>query len=225
MSDIHGCVDEFERALEQVLPHLAEPGSELLLLGDYVHGGPASFAVIDRIMELQSRWPDKVVALRGNHEQMMLEPGCDLPMGDDERSHAHSEREYRAWLRGLPLYHVEGHVIFVHAGIDERAGDLWRWGTDETTLIWKYPAQIGRFEDGWAIVAGHVSTATVSGDPAFHDIFFDGEAHYYIDGDVLVSGRIPILLVDTAEHRFYEVSEDGERPISPYGRDNVGKAY
>ena len=43
------------------------------------------------------------------------------------------------------------------------------------------------------IVAGHTGTAEISGDPGFHDIYFDGESHYYIDGTVLESGIIPVI--------------------------------
>ena len=39
MSDIHACLESFEAALENVICHLDEDDTMLLLLGDYVHGG------------------------------------------------------------------------------------------------------------------------------------------------------------------------------------------
>lgn len=43
----------------------------LVLLGDYVDCGPQSAEVIQRIIDLSRRY--KVVAIRGNHEEMMLQ--------------------------------------------------------------------------------------------------------------------------------------------------------
>ena len=65
-------------------------------------------------------------------------------------------------------------------------------------------------------VAGHVGTAEISGDPRFHDIYYDGESHYYIDGTVLDSGIIPVLLVDTDEDKYYKVTESGEWLVHPF---------
>lgn len=70
------------------------------------------------------------------------------------------------------------------------------------------------------IVAGHVGTAEISGNQNFHDIYFDGEAHYYIDGTVLESGKIPVLMVDTEVDRYYQVTEKGCNEILPYNEGN-----
>ena len=43
------------------------------LLGDYCDRGPDSLGVFELIMDLQKRYGDRVVALRGNHEEMFLE--------------------------------------------------------------------------------------------------------------------------------------------------------
>ena len=71
MSDIHGCIGAFENALELVLPHLDKSDTKLILLGDYIHQGEDSYAVLDRIMSLQKKYGcEKVIALMGNHEIM-----------------------------------------------------------------------------------------------------------------------------------------------------------
>lgn len=56
----------------------------------------------------------------------------------------------------------------------------------------------------------------LSGDPDFHDIYFDGESHYYIDGTTLFSGVLPIIKVDTQNDRYCRVTESGDWPILPY---------
>ena len=219
MSDIHGCLDAFEYALSLVD---FSGDNKLILLGDYVHG-PDSYGVLRKIMQLQNKYgSDKVTALRGNHEDMV----CDgrWPIGEvgDENGcdHEGDSARYLKWIQNLPRYYTEGNTIFVHAGIDEEAEDLWEWGTDDYIFTEKYPAQTGRFYNGMQIVAGHIGTAEISGNPGFHDIYFDGESHYYIDGTVLESGMIPVIKIDTKNKKYYRVTETGDRLILPYNVKN-----
>lgn len=147
-----------------------------------------------------------------------------LPAGEYRKSRRIEEwedesddDEYINWLSSLPLYYVEGNTIFVHAGIDEEAGDMWEWETSEDVFTSKYPAETGKIEGlDMKVVAGHVGTAEISGDKFFHDIYFDGESHYYIDGTVLDSRVIPILMVDTENDKYYQVTDSGKRLIEPY---------
>lgn len=222
MSDIHGCITEFEYALSLVLDHLRDDDTILLLLGDYVHG-PDSYAVLDKIMKLQREWGgDKVVALMGNHEEMVCDGRWPISETDCDEQNAHRRDVdyYISWMENLPRYYKEGKTIFAHAGIDEEAEDLWEWGTDDYTFTEKYPPQTGKFYEDWKIVAGHVGTAVISGDPGFHDIYYDGESHYYIDGTVLESGIIPILMVDVDRDKYYRVTETGNWIVLPYDEEN-----
>ena len=91
-------------------------------------------------------------------------------------------------------------------------------GTDDDTFVEKYPAETGEFI--MDIIAGHIGTAEISGDPHFHDIYYDGASHYYIDGTVLESGVIPILKVDTEKNKYYRVTETGDWLILPYEEEN-----
>lgn len=217
MSDIHGFYGEFEQALSLVMEHLEEPDTMLILLGDYIHGGSYDYEVLDKIMDLQARYGnEKIVALLGNHEEFVL-------LGDSTINHMiktfdenldsdNADDKYIRWMGNLPYYHVEGHSIFCHAGIDEEAGDLWEWGTGEHIFTGKYPAETGKIESlDMVVVAGHVGTAEISGDPRFHDIYYDGQSHIYIDGTVMDSGVIPVLLVETKEDNdeYYRVTENG----------------
>ena len=73
MSDIHGCLAEFEDALSLVIEHLEEKETMLILMGDYIHGGADNYGVLDKIMKLQNQYgSDKVLALMGNHEEFVL---------------------------------------------------------------------------------------------------------------------------------------------------------
>lgn len=111
------CLAEFEEALSMVSEHLDEEGTKLILLGDY-------------FMELQCRYgSDKVITLMENHEEFVL-------LGDSTINHMintfdenletddEDDDRYIRWMENLPRYCTEGNTIFVHAGIDEDAGDL-----------------------------------------------------------------------------------------------------
>ena len=137
-------------------------------------------------MGLQHDYPNQVIILRGNHEEMLLEycamvgdpaftQGWILAdsnlataksfLGKDEFSQVKRllarrrfEEAYRfvvdcmkanhadvlAWIRKLPYYHETPHKqVFVHAGIDEDAGDLWRIGTFEEAFTTMQPEFVG----------------------------------------------------------------------------------
>lgn len=220
MSDIHGCYEEFLQALELV--DLSR-SNKLLLLGDYIHGGESNYQVLDKIIELQKEYgTDKVIALMGNHEEMVIEGREAININKDyseDKTSSHNDDYYLNWMKNLPRYCVEGKTIFVHAGIEEDAEDLWQLGTDEYTFTEKYPAQIGKFNYDMKIVAGHVGTAEISGNPQFHEIYFDGQSHYYIDGTVTISGKIPVIAVDTKTDKYYSVSDFGLRIIEKYNEE------
>ncbi|QDT09924.1 metallophosphoesterase family protein [Planctomycetes bacterium K23_9] len=68
IGDIHGCRVALDRLLELVAP---TKDDVVVTLGDYVDRGPDSRGVIDTLLELRER--THLVALLGNHEEMMLE--------------------------------------------------------------------------------------------------------------------------------------------------------
>lgn len=259
MSDIHGELEIFQRALSRI--DLDSPGNKLFLLGDYIDGGPASGQVLRLIYDLQRRYgSDRVIALRGNHEMALLEwldiyrrtprPGLPdwspwlredeargfqtlrtlLPPEDwvrftrlapdlsaDQRNRE-AVRLVRAahldlirWLKGLPFFCQTETQIFVHAGIDELAGDWWPWGTPNSVFTGKYPASTGPFYKD--IIAGHIGADRLTGDRNFHRVCWDGESHYYIDGSTAESGCLPILKYDTERKRYTEFINEIEEEI------------
>ena len=74
VGDIHGRADLLRRLLGLIEKDNARQGPAevwLIFLGDYIDRGPASREVIDILME-EPDFADKVVHLRGNHEEAML---------------------------------------------------------------------------------------------------------------------------------------------------------
>ena len=121
MSDIHGCLPEFEAALGLVLEHLDEPDTMLLLLGDYVHGGDFSYQVLDRIMSLQYEYgEDKVMALLGNHEEFVLRGDPIARMGrnylDCLEPDDGKDDIYIQWMEGLAALSCRGQDDFRACG-------------------------------------------------------------------------------------------------------------
>ena len=71
MSDIHGCIEELQKQMEQVD---LSGDNRIVFLGDYIDYGDSSYQVLQYIWDLQKQYGDeKVIVLKGNHEQMFLE--------------------------------------------------------------------------------------------------------------------------------------------------------
>lgn len=193
MSDMHGELDAFEEALSFV--DLSDSRSQLVLCGDYVDHSRIRLGVCERAMALQRENPGQVIALMGNHEAAYLE---DLEAGIAPPL----TPEIRAWMGGLPLYYETDAQIFVHAGVDEEAGDLWRVGTPDYYFYGKFPATFGAFLKD--VVAGHVGTYLMCGE---YRVFWDGASHYYLDGSTEVSRLVPVLRYDLETGRYAALAQ------------------
>ena len=115
---------------------------------------------------------------------------------DIKRNH----RGLITWLKTLALYYETEKQIFVHAGVDEEAGDWWQQGTSEEVFVNKYPATFGKFYKD--VIAGHIGTNTINNEEGFYGVYWDGESHYYIDGTVEESGSIPLLIYDSLKDEY-----------------------
>src|SRR4051812_48233792 len=71
VGDIHGRRAQLN-ALLDVLPH-DENSDTLVFLGDLIDRGSDAPGVVTDVLELQRASPERVIVIRGNHEQMMLD--------------------------------------------------------------------------------------------------------------------------------------------------------
>lgn len=102
------------------------------------------------------------------------------------------------WLCNLPYYYETNRQIFVHAGIEEEAGKLWKVGTPKIYFTGKYPNFPFKPKHFYKdIISGHIGTAQFRKDKNNHKVFWDGKSHYYIDGMAKESSFIPVLKYDT----------------------------
>ena len=127
-------------------------------------------------------------------------------------------KELISWIRKMPSYFEAENQIFVHAGVDEEAGEYWMWGTSDSILLGKFPATKGKFYK--TIVAGHVGTGTrdLADDRSYHDVYFDGESHYYIDGSVYKGGKLLLLAYDEETEKYYQVENGKMIPVRSFNR-------
>ncbi len=181
VGDVHGCDDRLAVLHQLIAADLAaRPIAEatVLHLGDYIDRGEASAAVLGRLM---TPWPGNrpapaVVNLMGNHEAMLL---AALDGGDDDAvmqwlanggaetlaSWGLSRRsrprdwiraippEQLAFLRGLPLRHVAGGYLFVHAGL--RPGVPLERQSPHDMLWIREPFLSWQGESPFVVVHGH----------------------------------------------------------------------
>jgi serine/threonine protein phosphatase 1 len=176
IGDIHGSLRTLRKLVAGCRQHADGRAMTFVLLGDYVDRGPDSAGVIRYLIELQAQPSERVIALKGNHEGMVLDV-IDGTMAADHwiaqgggatlRSYgAESARElpdaHVEWLRSLPLSYDDGRRFFVHAGIDPRKPlDAQR----EHDLLWiREPFLSDRRDHGRLIVHGHTPLATSTPD-------------------------------------------------------------
>lgn len=187
ISDIHGCYRPFKELVIKIIDLRKE--DRLILLGDYIDRGDQSREVIDFIRDLKKDGFD-LIALTGNHEQMMLDSFINpdmLPLWylnngmttldsfgvQDVRD---IDKDYIGFLAGLEYFHEEGDLLFVHAGFNDNIPDPF---TDTHTMIWESnPSYKNPLLAGKKIIHGH--------RPKTID---------YVKG--LISQKSPVIPIDT----------------------------
>lgn len=150
-------------------------------------------------MELQVKFPKQVIALMGNHELYLLEDYNNRKIDVCE--------DVIKWLKDRPYFYETQNQIFVHSGIDEEAEEYWKIGTEEIYYCNKYPHTTGYFFK--TIISGHISAREIAKREGFAiedgAIFFDGKSHYYIDGEVENTNKLPILMYDTLSEKYIKM--------------------
>jgi serine/threonine protein phosphatase 1 len=144
VGDIHGMYDLLSDMLAAIDCDASAHGlpATIVFLGDVVNRGPRTRQVLETLATGPVRADREWIVLRGNHEQAMLDA---VTMGDDAsfqrwlkmggmqslesyggtRKHATPDRAralidpaHVGFLAALPLTHVVGDHLFVHAGVE-----------------------------------------------------------------------------------------------------------
>jgi serine/threonine protein phosphatase 1 len=174
IGDIHGCSRAFDWLIAAVD---LQPEDRLVTLGDYVDRGPDSKGVINRLITLHDT--RQLVALRGNHEVMMLQAHRNsrlesqwLYSGGDTTLASYSVSGEAGKLADVPdnhwdflenvcvnWYETDKH-LFVHANVDPDIALAFQL---EHILLWEPFENPRRHVSGKTLVCGH--TIQTSGVP------------------------------------------------------------
>jgi serine/threonine protein phosphatase 1 len=174
IGDIHGTFN----ALSALVSFVELKADDLLItLGDYVDRGPDSAAVLDCLID--RRKTGKLVALRGNHERMMLDSRSDdrireywLSYGGDATLESYFRRGGEGELSDVPEAHWEfmenvcqnwfetDTHFFVHANA---LPDMPLEDQPEYVLLWEKLVDAPPHMSGKIMVCGH--TPQSSGEP------------------------------------------------------------
>ena len=210
IGDIHGCWDALEALLEQVPLH---EDDQLVLLGDYIDRGPDSAKVLNWVIDQVEN--QGTIALRGNHEVMMLAAlqgemrlehwlGCGGQEALESYLPKNSKRspspdwvpqEHLNFLkhRLRPYFETESH-IFVHASL---YSELPLDEQDEHTFYWERFDDIAPHCSGKQVICGH--TAQKSGRPAVKD--------HAICIDTWVYGNGWLTCLDVESGRYWQANQ------------------
>lgn len=200
IGDIHGCAAELKELLGKVSP---VPGDTVVFLGDYVDRGPDSKGVIDFIRSYAPTGV-QVVALKGNHEDMMLRGLADDTMrrwwcenGGIATLESYGQsipQDVQLWARDLPTSFAKDGYFFCHAGVNPDADDL--NAQDEETLLWiRSKFLMSKKDFGARIVHGHTPSDEVEVLPN----------RINVDTACCFGGKLTCAMLGTGEPNFISV--------------------
>lgn len=157
VGDIHTkiwIIDQVEKLVEEY--------DEIVFIGDYADDWGStpgqSIQTWMRMKQIQSKYPDKVKALVGNHDFAYLLSFNPRSSGHNNTTqmliNSPDNRELKRWLSGLPVrVDIDG-VVYTHAGVDAHWNEssderfLWRddspiWTRPENTIYGPEPQVFG----------------------------------------------------------------------------------
>jgi serine/threonine protein phosphatase 1 len=185
IGDVHGCYDllvDLIRRIREDDAARAEAQTTIVFLGDLIDRGPASAQVVTHLMRWTER-SDRVVVLKGNHEEMMADAlggdlevlqawlgfggretllswglAADLLDGGDlvgilEAATQAIDPAVRRWVDRLPSSAHIGGWLFVHAGV--RPG-LTLARQHEQDMLWIGEEFLSsKLRHPWRVMHGH----------------------------------------------------------------------
>lgn len=221
IGDVHGCDDLLAAVHARIAEDLAaSPVADhrIVHVGDYDDRGPASAAVIERLAELSARDP-RVLCLRGNHDQMLLDFLADpeergasfLVNGGKATLRAYGvnlraanyarlagdlaaalPETHRRFLETLPFSVRIGDYFFCHAGI--RPGVALEAQTPDDLLWIRDEFLRDKRDHGVVVVHGH--TVTDEMRPEIHP------NRIAIDTGAYAGGPLTCLVLEGRSQRF-----------------------
>ncbi len=233
VGDVHGRRDQLSALLE-MLPR-DEAADTLVFLGDLIDRGPDAPGCVDLVMKVQQENPERVLCLRGNHEQMLLDfiegsanlwitpvtggertfeqyTGKALSVTrekdlDDARRAVESSvpPEHLDFFKTLPFYHEDHYAIYVHAGLDRAKHPR---DTPPQSLLWMRDMEFYKNYRGKPCIFGHTPTPLLPlrGRVGRHGIYI---SHSAIGIDTGYSLQSPLSCLCLPSFTLYQAFSDG----------------
>jgi serine/threonine protein phosphatase 1 len=226
ISDIHGESEKFEQLLEKVDFNAEE--DQLILGGDYIDRGINSKAVVEKVQELAKKG---AIALKGNHEKMMMEAFHNEDGGlarwlrngaaDTLRSYGFTVtyEDDNGVLKGSVNGEWQSHpsindvITFFESLLPyyETEDYIFVHGgvhpttplaeTDLHTLVWIRDVFHQGYNGTKPVIFGHTPSKNLHGS---HDVYFGENNIIGIDGGLVYGGRLNCLELPSKKVTYVE---------------------
>lgn len=233
IGDIHGRCAQLNGLLD-LLPR-DESIDTLIFLGDLIDRGPDIPGCVERVRKLAGENPERVICLRGNHEQMLLDfidrtgtIWVDNSTGGDRTFAQYAGRPLRlqvpadfeaarqtiersipheqiAFFRQLPLYHEDEFALYVHAGLEDGKHPR---DSSPHSLLWTRNMDFYKSYHGKPCVFGHTPTPflPLRGRLGRHGIYVFNSA---IGIDTGYNMQSPLSCLSLPDFTLYQTFADG----------------
>lgn len=203
VGDVHGCFYTFKALLDRYW----DPAETVLVqVGDLINKGPYSAECVAFAMEMAERHGPQFVALRGNHEQLMIDAHREnrrLKAYRDFKEQVKSmDLKYSRvarWLSARPLSYERQNLLISHAGLAKSCPDPFDIRHPESLINNRQPLQNLRSTQ----VIGHV---VLKQDAPF---FSTRENAWYIDTGAYLGRKLTALFFNgQTQSKVIEVQTD-----------------
>ena len=189
VGDSHGHYSQLKEAVER---SGFDPTQDFMVfLGDYIDRGQEPLKCLDYVRQWKENYPDRVVVLKGNHEDMMDEYFLTHNIASDisdfmsdwmynggettfkalSKYDMETRKSYLEFIRSLPTKHVmpfhddngnNGNIIFCHAGINPlKPLDK----QSDFDLLWIREQFLNHYSGNDIVVVGHTMVQSLGFEP------------------------------------------------------------
>ena len=234
VGDIHGRRAQLHNIM-QMIPRDVDSDT-LVFLGDLIDRGADAPGVVSDVLELKRKRPDRVVALRGNHEQMLLDcidegariwfaantggirtfeqytnSALRISSETDFETARHTisqavPDEHLSFFRDMPFFYEDDFALYVHAGLDQGKHPR---DTEPHALLWMRDMEFYKHYTGKPCLFGHTPTPflPLRGRLGRHGIYI---CHSAIGIDTGYDVHSPLSCLELPAFNLYQAFADGQ---------------
>lgn len=233
VGDIHGRCAQLLNLLDMLPRNAAE--DSLIFLGDLIDRGADAPGCVEHVTTLCREDPERVICLRGNHEQMLMdfvdgygslwltavaggERTFEQYTGQSARVDSEKDVEvlrqtfadaipenHLAFMKSLPLFHEDQFAYYVHAGLESGKHPS---ESSALALLWMRDMEFYKNYRGKPCVFGHTPTPLLPllGRLGRHGIYI---SHSAIGLDTGYNHQSPLSCLSLPDFNLYQTFADG----------------